>query len=194
MPGERRNSRPSKDTSSSTNGEKARSNSQSSSSKDKPVPTRAPSKGKAQPAKKSTKDPTGDNHQANGEPIENGINGSEDVEMQDEIAEKNKTGSIKEGEEEMTVVVPPPNSSKLAGDSQDPPSEDAMEGVEKVDSEGAEGEQIDPKAKAVSGSSYVSATRKFSLTNSLEIQISKQTSASLIVQSPNLMLGSRYVY
>ena len=84
MPGERRNLRSSKDTSSETNGEKARSNSQSSSSKDKPVPTRTTSsKGKAQPGKK-------DKPTANGGPVENGVNGAEDVDMVDDGAEKVK--------------------------------------------------------------------------------------------------------
>ena len=150
MPGERRNLRSSKDTSSSTNGEKARSNSQSSSAKDKPVPTRAPSKGKAQPAKKATKDAAGDKPQPNGEPIENGIHETEDVDMVDDGPEKVKAGDHK-GEDEMTVVVPPPKSSKLAGDGPDSQDQTAMEGVEETEKQSSEAEKIDPKVKAITG-------------------------------------------
>ena len=153
MPGERRNLRSSKETSSSTNGEEARSNSQSSSSnKDKPVPTRATSaKGKALPTKKTSgKEGAEDKPHTNGtEPIENGINGTEDVDMVDDGPEKVKIGTNKEGEDEMTVVVPPPKSSKLSGEpSKDEEGDIAMENTDKSDSTSAE---LDPKAKAVAG-------------------------------------------
>ncbi|KAM0805505.1 proteasome regulatory subunit C-terminal-domain-containing protein [Usnea florida] len=151
MPGERRNLRSSKETSSSTNGEEARSNSQSSSSnKDKPVPTRATSaKGKALPTKKTSgKEGAEDKPHTNGtEPIENGINGTEDVDMVDDGPEKVKIGTNKEGEDEMTVVVPPPKSSKLSGEpSKDEEGDIAMENTDKSDSISAE---LDPRAKAV---------------------------------------------
>ena len=155
MPGERRNLRSSKESSSSTNGEKTRSNSQNSSSKDKPVPTRTTSsKTKALASKKtSAKDANGDQPQTNGtEPIENGINGSEDVDMLDDASERVKVG--KDGEDEMTVVVPPPNSSKLSGE----PVIDA-EGdlsMEATDSSESAGVEADPRAKAVAGQSHPS--------------------------------------
>ncbi len=158
MPGERRNLRSSKETSSQTNGEKARSDSQSSSSKDKPVPTRATSsKGKAIPPKKamtnSAKDGSEDKPQTNGNgPIENGVNGTEDVEMADDSAVAVKGGTGKDGEDEMVLVVPPPKSSKLSGEpGKDGEGDVAMENTEHAETGQPESEKIDPKIKAVSG-------------------------------------------
>ncbi len=153
MPGERRNLRSNKETSSSTNGEEPRSNSQSSSSnKDKPVPTRATSsKGKTLPTKKTSgKEGPEDKPHTNGtEPIENGINGTEDIDMADDGPEKVKIGTNKEGEDEMTVVVPPPKGSKLSGEpSKDDEGDIAMENTDKISSVSPE---LDPKAKAVAG-------------------------------------------
>ncbi len=148
MPGERRNLRSNKDTSSETNGEKAQSNSQTSNSKDKPVPSRSTSsKGKTAPAKK-------DRAQPNGAPVEHGMNGTEDVDMVDEGSEKVKVNGV-DGEEEMTVVVPPPNSSKLAGE----PNKDAEGDVAMDDTKEDEKEvPIDPKVKAVAGE-YIAQER-----------------------------------
>lgn len=154
MPGERRNLRSSKETSSSTNGEEPRSNSQSSgsNSKDKSVPTRATSsKGKTLPTKKTSgKEGAEDKPHTNGtEPVENGINGTEDVDMVDEGPEKVKVGTNKEGEDEMTVVVPPPKSSKLSGEpSKDEEGDISMENTDNNDNISPE---LDPKAKAVAG-------------------------------------------
>ena len=152
MPGERRNLRSSKETSSSTNGEKARSNSQSSSSKDKPVPTRTTSsKGKALPKKTTGKETAGDKPQTNGtEPIENGVNGSDDIDMVDDGPEKVKIG--KEGEDEMTVVVPPPKGSKLSREpGKDDEGDVAMNNTESAETTGPEASPVDPKLKAVTG-------------------------------------------
>ncbi|KAL8774964.1 MAG: hypothetical protein Q9209_000443 [Squamulea sp. 1 TL-2023] len=148
MPGERRNLRSNKETSSSTNGEKARSNSQSSSAKDKPVPTRSTSsKSKAAASKK--KESNGSKPQINGtEPLENGNRGTDDVDMIDEghdIVKEN--GDV---DEEMTVVVPPPRSTKLSGGSdQDSHGDIAMDNTETADGIG-EAEKVDPKIKALS--------------------------------------------
>ena len=153
MPGERRNLRSSKETSSSTNGEEPRANSQSSSSnKDKPVPTRATSsKGKTLPTKKTSgKEGGEDKPYTNGtEPVENGINGTEDVDMVDDGSEKVKVGTSKEGEDEMTVVVPPPKSSKLSGEpGKDEEGDITMENADKSDGVSP---GLDPKAKAMAG-------------------------------------------
>lgn len=154
MPGERRNLRSTKDTSSSTNGEEPRSNSQSSSSnKDQPVPTTraTSSKGKTLPTKKASgKEGAEDKPHTNGtEPVENGINGTEDVDMVDEGSEKVKVGTNKEGEDEMTLVVPPPKSSKLSGEpNKDEEGDVAMENTNKSDNISSE---LDPRAKAVAG-------------------------------------------
>ncbi|KAI4129787.1 MAG: hypothetical protein LQ347_003637 [Umbilicaria vellea] len=159
-PGERRNLRSNKESSSSTNGETARSDSQSSSSKDKPVPTRSTSsKGKALPSKKgstgaASKNMSGDKPQTNGsEPTENGVNGAEDIEMADDAATRAKTGGGKEGDDEMTVVVPPPKSSKLSGNpGQDMEGDITMESTEKPEAHKPESEpqKVDPQVKAKS--------------------------------------------
>ena len=65
----------------------------------------------------SAKDGNSDRPQTNGtESVENGVNGTEDVEMAEDESEQVKIGSTKDGDEEMTVVVPPPKSSKLNGE------------------------------------------------------------------------------
>lgn len=156
MPGEtRRTLRSTKESSSSANGEKARPDSQStSSSKDKPVPTRATSKSKSFPSKKgssysSSKEGPGDKQTNGSEPTENGVNGIEDVEMVDEQI---PPGSGKEGEDEMTVVVPPAKSSSLSGaPTKDSEGNVAMEDTEAVESDEPASEKVDPAAKATSG-------------------------------------------
>lgn len=155
MPGERRNLRSNKET--STNGEKPRSGSQSSSSKDKPVPTRTASKGKALPPKKgntnaSVRNGNSDKPQTNGtDTVEEDINGAEVVDMEDDEAERVKIGTTKEGEDKITVVVPPSKSSKLNGETgKDSEGDISMEVTEKGREEAA-AETIDPRTKAILG-------------------------------------------
>ena len=90
------------------------------------------------------------------DPVENGVNGTKDVEMKDDAPTPLKGGKgkkAKEGnEEEMTVVVPPSKGSKLSA----PPPKDtegdvAMDGSE-VGAEDDGAVKIDPVAKTVSGS------------------------------------------
>jgi len=94
-------------------------------------------------------------HTNGNEPVESGINGTKDVEMKDDAPNTLKGGKgkkTKEGEEEMTVVVPPSKGSKLSA----PPPKDgdgdvAMDGSEETgEDDGAV--KVDPVAKAVSGS------------------------------------------
>ena len=69
--------------------------------------------------------------------------------MVDDGPEKVKIGTNTEGEDEMTVVVPPPKSSKLSGEpSKDEEGDVAMENTDKSENVGPE---LDPKAKAVAG-------------------------------------------
>ena len=90
------------------------------SNKENP-PRTTSSKGKTASNKKggingSAKEEVGDKPQANGtEPVENGVNGTDDVEMGDDRSEQVRIGHTEDGDEEMTVVVPPPKSSKLNG-------------------------------------------------------------------------------
>ena len=141
---ERRNLRSNR--SDTTNGEKSQSNSQSSSSnKDRPPHTRTNSKGKGSPTKKtaSAKDMSGDKHHMNGGPVENGVNGTEDVEMDD----SSKGKKDHDGDEEMTVVVPPPKGQKpFGGAGQDKEEDVAMEGTED-----ARTDEQNAQAKAVTG-------------------------------------------
>ena len=66
--------------------------------------------------------------------------------MADDGAEK-----VKIGDDEMTVVVPPPKSSKLSGSSgHDTEGDVAMDNTENAQSTNSEA-QVDPKAKAVAG-------------------------------------------
>ncbi|KAL8738217.1 MAG: hypothetical protein Q9181_000943 [Wetmoreana brouardii] len=152
MPSERRNLRSNKEASSSTNGGKARSNSQSSSAKDKPVPARSTSsKFKATASKRSTgsgKEDKGSQPQTNGtEPVENGINGTEDVDMEDDGHQPVKED--KDADEEMTVVVPPPKSSKLSGGHGESPQGDTtMDNSDQTKAGTGEAEAVDPRIKA----------------------------------------------
>jgi len=95
------------------------------------------------------------------EPVENGINGTKNIEMKDDAPAPMKGGKgkkMKEGEEEMTVVLPPSKASKLSA----PPVKDtegdvAMDGFEDDLVEDAGAVKVDPVAKAVSGSWISSA-------------------------------------
>lgn len=94
-------------------------------------------------------------HTNGSDPVENGVNGAEDVEMKDDAPNPLKGGKgkkTKEGDEEMTVVVPPSKGSKLSG----PPPKDsegdvAMDGFEDDKEEDAGAVKVDPVAKAISG-------------------------------------------
>ncbi|KAJ5937406.1 26S proteasome regulatory subunit rpn3 [Penicillium verhagenii] len=164
MPAERRSLRSNNksDASSSANGEKARSNSQSSSAKDKAAPTTraAANKAKASPAKKGAakgaNNGMGEDDQShiNGsKSTENGVNGSEDVEMGEDTAGAPKssfnTRKDRNGNEKMTVVVPPTKgfkSSHKAG--QDKDEDVTMDGSEDDGAEKTEPE-VDPTTKAI---------------------------------------------
>ena len=120
MPVERRSLRSNKD-SSSTN----------SSSRDRPSHSQTTSKSKAAPTKKPTSDQTAKvdadaKPVANGtEPMQNGVNGSQDIEMNGESSSGDK----------MTVVVPPSKESQASGEPRKP--DDAMDVDEHPNSEEA---------------------------------------------------------
>ena len=168
MPAERRTLRSSKDATSPTNGENPRSDSQNATSnKDMPVPTRTTSsKGRVVHTRKGStntvaKDLNNEIPKTNGsEPTENGVHNSEDVEMADELTDKTKPHANKEIEEEMTVVVPPPNSSKLsAAPEKDGQGDVAM--IEEIPLPNAEAyiEVVDPKLKAIQGELFLRISR-----------------------------------
>ncbi|KJK67701.1 Proteasome regulatory subunit C-terminal [Aspergillus parasiticus SU-1] len=140
----------------------ARSTSQNSSSnKDKVAPTRATaSKTKSTKAASSNNTSNSgmgeqrDQPRTNGsEPTENGLNGSEDVEMGEDTAgaptSSFNASKDRKGDEKMTVVVPPTKGSRLSGDKgQDQEGDVAMEGAEGDESQKPEPE-VDPRAKAI---------------------------------------------
>ncbi|KAL4894231.1 proteasome regulatory subunit C-terminal-domain-containing protein [Aspergillus ambiguus] len=163
MPAERRSLRSNSksDTSSSANGDKNRSSSQNTSSnpKEKAAPTtRAASRAKNTRAASSNNNANADmgeqrdQPKANGsEPTENGVNGSEDVEMREDSAgaptSSYTASKDRKGDEKMTVVVPPSKGSRLSADKgQDQEGDVAMEGAEGDEKKEPE---VDPKVKAV---------------------------------------------
>lgn len=159
MPAERRSSRLNKsDTSSSANGDKASSNAQDSGNKGKSGTGRAAAN-KAKPTTKKAANNASDSgmgdqaqQQANGSnKAENGVNGSEDVEMGEDVAgapsSSNNTSQNQNGDQEMTVVVPPTKDSKPS-DNKDTEGDVTMEGAENEDARKVE---VDPKVKAIQG-------------------------------------------
>ena len=104
-------------------------------------------------ANASGTDVNGDKPTTNGtEPVENGVKGNEDVEMTDNMEDHNRQKPGKDAEDEMTVVVPPPNSSKLSG----PPVKDlegdtAMGDAHDADAVDKGPSAVDPRAKAHAG-------------------------------------------
>lgn len=82
------------------------------------------------------------------EPVENGgYPGSKDIEMKDESSLKGKGNKgAKDGDEEMTVVVPPSKKQ-----SSHPPTNDADGDVDMEDAEKEAEAKIDPHAQTVSG-------------------------------------------
>lgn len=136
-----------------------RSSQYSSSNKDKSAPNKAkpdaPTK-KAGSTNSSSNSGMGEGEQrqTNGsDPTGNGVNGSEDVDMGEDMAggptSSFNTRKDREGDE-MTVVVPPTKGSRLSG--QDKEGDVSMEGAE---GEEKSEPQIDPKVKAIQGWSHL---------------------------------------
>lgn len=157
------------DTSSSANGEKTPSNSQSSSAKDKAPATRAAAnKAKSTPAKKGSAkgasngmEDNDQSHVNGSKSNENGVNGSEDVEMGEDSAgaptSSFNTRKDRNGDQKMTVVVPPSKGSRSSGKAAQDKEEDVtMEGAEDGDAEKSEPE-VDPTVKAIQGWLYSSS-------------------------------------
>jgi len=91
------------------------------------------------------------------DPVENGINSTQDVEMKDDSPAAKKGGKGKkvgQGEDEMTVVVPSSKASKLSV----PPPADAEGDVvmdEEVVGDEAKVEKVDPVAQTIASKSFV---------------------------------------
>ena len=89
------------------------------------------------------------------DPLENGVNGTEDVEMDQDSSKSNgrtKPGKDKDGDEEMTVVVPPSKGSKLSGEpAKDEEGDVAMNGASESEVKEPVEPVVDPKVKAITG-------------------------------------------
>jgi 26S proteasome regulatory subunit N3 len=91
------------------------------------------------------------------DPVENGINGTKDVEMKEDTPSSMKGGKskkLKDTDEEMTVVVPPSKGSKLSATP--PPDTDGdvvMNDSEKPADATPVEMEVDPVEKAISGMS-----------------------------------------
>ena len=90
---------------------------------------------------------SGDRSKANGtDPKQNG----DDIEMNDDSSKSQKPtkgNKDKDGDEEMTVVVPPPKKT---------PAHPGKDGETSKDAEEPEEPEIDPKEKAINGTSTTS--------------------------------------
>lgn len=174
MPGERRVTRSSKDTS-STNGA-----SKSGSGKKEAAPAKStPSKAKV-PAKEPPKKGSSSKETAT---KANGVNGGkstqEDIEMAEEAVKSRKE------DDEMTVVVPPPKGGKLVGGNDE---DEAMEGVEGTDEEATEG--LNPVEKTIAGKSCGHFTKDHFLTVHLQAFRTTSCSSSVLLRSSTLVLLS----
>ena len=188
-------------TSSSTNGEKARSNSQSSSSnKDKPHPARSTSsRSKSFSNRKglnsATKDTTnGDQPHLNGsEPIENGIDSVDEPELNDQqhtSAALKKSDKDKDGDEEMTVVVPPSKAFKNSDDlKKDEEGDTAMNGTLDPESKVFD-DVVDPQAKAVDGTLFSASDTVWSMFNPQFVLTCEQLSKPILASSRELFHSS----
>ena len=92
-------------------------------------------------------------HGNGNEPVENGIRGgSQDIDMKDEKSSLKGKGknSLKDGDDEMTVVVPPSKASKQS--SQPPPNDADGDVVMDESDKAADAEiTVDPVVQTISG-------------------------------------------
>ncbi|EXJ90021.1 26S proteasome regulatory subunit N3 [Capronia epimyces CBS 606.96] len=96
---------------------------------------------------------SGDKHRPNGtDPAENGIDGSEDIEMKEESQTGKKSSKLKDkdGDDEMTVVVPPSKGSHAPSAPEKSTEADLKNGALNGDAENASEAQVDPQEKVIS--------------------------------------------
>ncbi|KIW89138.1 uncharacterized protein Z519_09990 [Cladophialophora bantiana CBS 173.52] len=95
----------------------------------------------------------GNKHDLNGtDPTRNGINGSDDIEMKDGSKNSKKTpkqSKEKDGDDEMTVVVPPAKGSITPSAPQKATDADLTNGAIDDDGEKEGDEEVDPQEKAI---------------------------------------------
>lgn len=85
--------------------------------------------------------------QKNGKSAENGLRGNQDVDMKDSSAKAKGKKGAKDGDEEMTVVVPPSKASKQSADAD---GDVSMGGEDQAEDGEA---KVDPVVQAVAGRS-----------------------------------------
>lgn len=143
MPEQRRTTRSGKE---STSSEKSKADSSKSNSKDKPSHTRKTSsstvKSSTSATKKSSKDLGSEKPKTNG--TTKGSKIDEDLEMVGDGSKKRRTS--KDGEEEMTVVVPTSKTDKIAGHNE---KDDTL--MTDGEQEKTENESASPQAKTIAG-------------------------------------------
>ena len=98
---------------------------------------------------------SGDKQNANGSgPAQNGTNGSDDVEMKEgsQGAKKSSKGlKDKDGDSDMTVVVPPSKGSNTPSAPSKATEADLTNGAVDGDGEKEIEEEVDPQEKAIEG-------------------------------------------
>lgn len=138
---------------------------------------------------------SGDKQQTNGKDQTNdNATGTDDVEMNDGTSKPSKTGKSgkdKDGDDEMTVVVPPSKNTSSSG--KDLQSSTAVNGATEESDESSKEPDVDPREKAINGMSRLSS--QFGPTRAnLYSQTSKPTSLFLSVPCPSLILASVSVF
>src|ERR1700712_1912237 len=98
---------------------------------------------------------SGDKQHLNGSgPTQNGVNGSDDVEMKEgsQSAKKGTKGSKdKDGDSDMTVIVPPSKDSNTPSAPSKATEADVTNGAVNGDEEKEAEEEVDPQEKAIEG-------------------------------------------
>lgn len=121
------------------------------------------------------------------EPIENGIKNNGDVEMQDSGKAKGKKGA-KEGDDEMTVVVPISKGSKEPSKQ----SRDAEGDVAMADDDAAnDGEKVDPVAQTVAGKLLRSANHSYHASRAIRLLVPWESVAQVHWRKCGLVFTSR---
>ena len=89
------------------------------------------------------------------DPLENGIHTSEDVDMSDDTSKapkKLKSGEDNDGDEEMTVVVPPSKGSKASEQALEDVEDDiTMKMATEAEDQSAGDSVVDHRARAIAG-------------------------------------------
>jgi hypothetical protein len=92
---------------------------------------------------------SGDKKHPKGSPAQNGVNGSDDVEMNETSKKGTKSSKDKDGDSDMTVVVPPSKGSNTPSIPSKATEADLQNGA--ADGEEETEVPVDPQEKAIEG-------------------------------------------